>query len=430
MFRATLDFIGSVPYVSSTADKAKYSALRSIVFALGFVNLVTALFMSTDYVNSPGMNNENVQLIWFTCIALYFVAWFVLSTRFYKLSVWIWSGQLAWSNFTLVPILATPADVFVIQIFLIMALMAFSVFLPKKQLYSIVLLFFISGMSGIYRAGLMQAELVTLYTFATVTCLGTIELILRTRLAEAKEAELTRARALHSSRLSTLGETTAFLVHEVSSPLTILAGHLELVEKREDFDYHVSKMKNALDRAIDFITSVKRMVRANQPNEYEIVRLSEVLKMVSDLVVPSLRRKNIHLEFDYTEDIELNCRPAEIAQVIINLVNNSADAIGTVTERWIRVACKAAGDSYDIEVSDPGIGIDLAHAQKIMDPFFTTKSTGSGIGLSVAQQVAYHHDGRVDIISFKKPTAVRLRVALTPAFVRLGNRSIGSAHGP
>lgn len=400
----------------------KYSALRTIIFALGFVNLATASFMNTDFVHADHMSNPTVRLIWYTAVAIYFVSWYVLSTRYYRWSVWIWSVQLAWSMFALLPLMATPIAIFQIQIFLVMTLAAFSVYLPKKQLYAIGLLFYLSGLAGMYRADLLRADLVTVYTFAFIFCIGTLELILRIRLAEAKAADLARARALHSSRLSTLGETTAFLVHEVSSPLTILAGHLELIEKREDFAYHISKMKNALERAIDFITSVKRMVRANQPNEYETVQLSEILKMVSDLVEPGLRAKNIRLEFDFVEDIELKCRPAEIAQVIINLINNSMDAIGNGADRWIRVSCKQVAHCFDIEISDPGTGIATSVVSKVMDPFFTTKLKGSGIGLAIAQQVATHHDGRVDITSLKNPTSVRLRVAITPTFVRSGTR--------
>lgn len=430
MLHSIFKFIGNVPYVTSKADRIKYSALRTIIFALGFVNLVTSLFMSTDFVNSAHMHNQTVRLIWYFGVTVYFIAWYVLSTRYYKLSIWIWSLQLAVSMFALLPLMATPISIFQIQLFLVMALIAFSVYLPKTQLYSIGLLFYLSGLLGMYRADMLRADLVTLFSFASVFCVGTLELIQRIREAEAKEAETTRARALHSSRLSTLGETTAFLVHEVSSPLTVLAGHLELIEKRENFEYHISKMKNALDRAIDFITSVKRMVRAIQPNEYEVVQLSEILKMVSDLVEPSLRSKRVRLEFDYAEDVELKCRPAEIAQVIINLINNSADAIGAGSERWIRVLCKQDGKCFDIEISDPGEGIDSTVALKVMDPFFTTKSKGSGIGLSIAQQVAAHHDGRVDITSLKNPTSIRLRVAITPTFVRSGNRSISAPHSP
>lgn len=421
MLKSLISVITKVPHARSEAERIKFETFRIIIFWFGiFISgAVLMLTVSWSYSDAPERPEDfHMRITWTAATICYFTTWALLGTKIYRLSIWIFALAMGAIANNVYHAVGTDATMYRSLIFLVLTLLILSVYLPKRQLYLVGLIYYAGYMFNIYlHNGINVPRMLGLsvvFSFATAA----LELVMRLRAAEAKILELERARAVHSSRLSTLGETTAFLMHEVSSPLSVLNGHLELIQKHENVDYHVSKMQNALDRALDFINSVKRMVRASEPNQFEVVQLSEIFKMVSDLVETSLRRRNIRLEFDYSDDLEIKCRPAEIAQVLINLINNSADALKSADEKWIRVSSRRSGSFVEIEVVDPGSGIEVALKSKVMQPFFTTKPTGSGIGLSVAQEIALQHDGRLEIIKFKQPTTIRLRFAINPQFTR------------
>jgi C4-dicarboxylate-specific signal transduction histidine kinase len=108
---------------------------------------------------------------------------------------------------------------------------------------------------------------------------------------------------------------------------------------------------------------------------------------------------------------ENQARPSEIVQVLVNLLNNSYDAIESQPRGWARISLTLAAHDFHIEVTDSGAEIELEVAQKMMEPFFTTKMTGkgTGLGLSVSKQIIQSHNGEL----FYDPTSENTRFVFT-----------------
>lgn len=100
---------------------------------------------------------------------------------------------------------------------------------------------------------------------------------------------------------------------------------------------------------------------------------------------------------DIGADIITLCRPTEIAQVLLNLLNNAHDAIQDLPDKWITIEYKVRDGEVDIVVTDSGRGIPRSLQDRLFQPFFTTKpsGTGTGLGLSISSQIVKSHGGSI-----------------------------------
>jgi signal transduction histidine kinase len=113
-----------------------------------------------------------------------------------------------------------------------------------------------------------------------------------------------------------------------------------------------------------------------------------------------LRKKNIEIVRHFADVPEIVCSPAQINQVLLNLITNAAQAIGHEQGR-IALRTHAVGQYLMIAVEDNGAGIPAEHLARIFDPFFTTKpiGQGTGLGLSICFQIIQQHQGRIRAVS-------------------------------
>lgn len=111
------------------------------------------------------------------------------------------------------------------------------------------------------------------------------------------------------------------------------------------------------------------------------------------------------------EGLEVECRPTQISQVILNLLNNAHDAIGSLEEKWVMVSVTEIENDIEIRVTDSGSGIPEHVRMKIMEPFFTTKPVGkgTGLGLSVSLGILKAHRGSLVVDTESKNTCFVLR---------------------
>jgi signal transduction histidine kinase len=120
---------------------------------------------------------------------------------------------------------------------------------------------------------------------------------------------------------------------------------------------------------------------------------------------------NTSLSLNLKDNIFISCDEAEIEQVIINLINNSIDAIKDNNEKWIKVELIENSDLAVLSIIDSGPGIDEINIDKLFNPFFTTKSIGegTGLGLSISKGIIDAHNGSIRINSNIKNTCFELR---------------------
>jgi C4-dicarboxylate-specific signal transduction histidine kinase len=221
---------------------------------------------------------------------------------------------------------------------------------------------------------------------------------------------------IQSAKLASVEEMTAGIAHEVNNPLMIIQGYTEEIicdidgEKLDNakLKSHLEKINDRISRIATIIKSLKNLGNQTDVESLDVHEVSGLIKESIELCHSNLYSKGIELK---TSNIDLNskinCRPVEVTQVIINLLNNSVDAIKDKKDPWIEVRLSEVNDKVRVEVIDCGNGIDKNIAEKMMNPFFTTKPVGkgTGLGLSISERLISEQFGKLYLDESNKNTS-------------------------
>jgi predicted ATPase/signal transduction histidine kinase len=213
----------------------------------------------------------------------------------------------------------------------------------------------------------------------------------------------------HVTRVSTLGELTASIAHDLKQPLMAIITHGEaglrwLNRANPSIDEaksNLSRIVSDADRASETINRLRALARKDRSNRASIDVVQTTMEVLA-LVRPELDRCNIRLRLSAPEDLpSVVADKIQIQQVIMNLISNGVHSIlrkdGQVRE--IGVRCEATGDEkITVFISDTGTGITPEVLERLFDPFFTTKVDGMGLGLSICRSILEEHRG--DILAF------------------------------
>jgi signal transduction histidine kinase len=174
--------------------------------------------------------------------------------------------------------------------------------------------------------------------------------------------------------------------------------HLEL----EDLDAGIKTIKNRSEGLLKFAKTYRSLSKVTNLN-LQRVKISELFDNIELLMEPSIRAKNIAIEFNITSPkLELDIDTHLIEQVLINLILNAVDACKNQDHAEIKVfASQNSNRTIVIKVIDNGSGIPHDILENIFVPFFTSKTTGSGIGLSLCKQIMLLHKGRIIVKSIE-----------------------------
>jgi signal transduction histidine kinase len=130
----------------------------------------------------------------------------------------------------------------------------------------------------------------------------------------------------------------------------------------------------------------------------ESISVKTLIEEMAHLHSSDLRAEGIKLELEI-ENFKLNVDPAQIDQVLINLVSNSRHALTARHDPHITIKAYTSDLGKHVSVTDNGIGIDDKSMQEIFVPFFTTRDNGSGIGLSLSKQIMSLHGAKISVVS-------------------------------
>lgn len=231
-----------------------------------------------------------------------------------------------------------------------------------------------------------------------------------TQVALAEENERLRQEVTQSEKLKAVATLAAGMAHEIKNPLASIKTFAEyLPEKFEDPAYRekfARIMSQEVDKMNVLVHRLLEFARPSQPN-LEPVHLSALAKETLDFLQGSLLQKQIQVRTAFTDQDEVSADPAQVKQVLLNLLLNSVDAIEPPGE--ISVSTERQNGHVALRVRDTGRGIARKDLHRVFDPFFTTKTHGTGLGLSVVHSIVREHKGRVDVVSeVGKGTTVRI----------------------
>lgn len=240
---------------------------------------------------------------------------------------------------------------------------------------------------------------ITIVVMFTLTTLS----IVRWRLFNAQREILhQQGHLIHTSNLVALGEMAAGLSHEINNPLQTLSLQSKtLKESMSELKapVHVIDQLETVDSSIMRISKLVRSLRdlsrdvTNDPVGFFTVK--EMLEEVMSLSSQRMKNHGIDFQIKGDTDIGIKGNLVRISQVLINLLNNSIDALEGVEEKWIKLELVETMEHVRFVLSDSGPGISPEHVHKLMQPFFTTKGPGkgTGLGLSISKNIIEKNGG-------------------------------------
>jgi PAS domain S-box-containing protein len=239
---------------------------------------------------------------------------------------------------------------------------------------------------------------------------GTEEILAIVRdTTESKLAQLEVARShlelAHVSRVSSLGEITASLAHELNQPLTVILSNAQAAQRSlASNKLHEVDMTELLDdiveadkRAGDVIRRLRSWLERDQPPRQPLA-LNDVIREVEHMIRSELILRHVQLTLELAEALpDVSADRVLLQQVILNLAINAIEAMQhrPVTGRQLVIRTSAAGHDVLTSVRDCGTGIRPEHMNRLFDAFFSTKPGGLGIGLRICASIVRGHEGRI-----------------------------------
>lgn len=244
----------------------------------------------------------------------------------------------------------------------------------------------------------------TIYTVSILFLFTFFIIFLFIFLRSQDQLEEQRNQAIQASKLSSLGEMAGGIAHEINNPLTIISA-LSTRTKKNLADKSISLEKSfenldkivlTVDRIAKIIKGLRAFSRDSNGEAFRYKKVSEVIEMTLELCQERFKDNGIEIKQYINPDVEIHCREIQIVQVLVNLLNNSLDAINNLPEKWIEISAGDLGGTVMIRVTDSGHGINPNVVDQIMLPFFTTKEVGkgTGLGLSISKGIIEAHEGK------------------------------------
>lgn len=233
-----------------------------------------------------------------------------------------------------------------------------------------------------------------------------VEYLVRRRTVELRsahaEARLRREEMEHGARLALLGEMASSLAHEISQPLAAIANYASGCQRRlashtdpEGVTEGVGLIAAQAERAAGIVKRIRAFARKRSPVPQNLDANGPLVEAV-ELFQTVAARHGVGISLDLGQGLPLvQADRLRIEQVVLNLLQNAADAMGENEPRHIAVTSSAVAEGVEIRVADTGPGLSAEARARLFEPFFTTKPDGLGLGLSLSRTMIEAQGGRL-----------------------------------
>jgi signal transduction histidine kinase len=213
----------------------------------------------------------------------------------------------------------------------------------------------------------------------------------------------TQTTLVETSKLAALGEMAGGIAHEINTPLGAILLRASQIKRM------LEKSPESLEKVIEFsdviisicqkiesiIKGLKHFARSSEKDPFSKNKLIDIINDTLALCAARMEENNVEIIIEGSmNDLEIECRPSQISQVLLNLFSNAQHALNNSSEnKWIKISLTIEEEFIQIKIMDNGVGIPENIANKIFQPFFTTKEigVGTGLGLSISSGIIKDH---------------------------------------
>ena len=223
--------------------------------------------------------------------------------------------------------------------------------------------------------------------------IGTVHVV-----SDITELKNLRERVIKTERMAALGEVAARVAHEIRNPLVSLGGFARRLEKKlngglKEYADIIAKEVGRLEDLLNEILSFVKETRIQK----ERVEAQKLMEEVISLTRSEIDDRGISLIREFGDPVEIYVDPNRVKDALLNIIKNAIQALenhGTITLKIYR-----KNKTCILEIRDTGPGIAEEDLLFIFDPFYTTKKTGTGLGLTITHRIIEEHDGRIEVES-------------------------------
>ena len=232
-------------------------------------------------------------------------------------------------------------------------------------------------------------------------------------IANVTEREKEKSEKKREESFASLTALTAGVAHELKNPLGSMSIYLQLMERqlhkpeafenaetcRESLISKIKVLKSEVERLNDIVVDFLSTVRPRNANLQE-EDLNQIIRDAVEIMIPDLEQHNITLKLELEENLPyLMLDRGFMRQVLTNLISNAKDAMKELGSGTLTISTEKDSDSVILSVADTGTGISPENLTKIFDPYFTTKKSGTGIGLTLVYKIIRGMGGDIGVTS-------------------------------
>jgi C4-dicarboxylate-specific signal transduction histidine kinase len=209
----------------------------------------------------------------------------------------------------------------------------------------------------------------------------------------------------HIDRQRAIGHMSAALGHELNQPLTAILSNAQVLQRglrskqlgAQKVDELLGRIVDSTLRASSIIEGIRSFILPTQ-GTHQVLDLHEVVRETLDLMQPDARLHKVRITAEEGESpVPVQGDRVQLSQVLINVLRNAVEALEPVRQREVRIQTRQTRERVSLRITDSGPGLTPQQLQRAGTPFYSTKSGGLGMGLSISRKILSDHRGTLDI---------------------------------